>query len=208
MSIRAEITPPWNQSESSERPSSSRQGSRISTAPSSARTSSSPISRWKGEVSTRRCELIPSRGRGGAQRRRATSESPLLLHSGRALDGDGRGVASSLGFQRRELRGPALERRPIELSRATERQLLEEEDAARVRVRGAALQEEAFDLLLVRRRRGIASDDVGDRRLALGGMRRRDDAGILQPGMPQEDVLDLLRVEVLAGHVDHVVLPA
>src|SRR5262245_16662584 len=177
MSIRAEITPPWNQSEPSARPSSSRQGSRISTVPSSARTSSSPMSRWNGERSTLRCPVMAA-SRGGAAA--LHPRSPPLHGSRTGCRSDRRG--SSLRLERRKLGRQALELGPVELASAAKRQPIEEEDAARVRVRRAALEEEALDLLLVRRGSGITGDDVGDRRLALGCVLRWHHTGVLEPG--------------------------
>src|SRR5581483_1555600 len=182
MSIRAEMMPPWYQSEPSARRNSSRQPTRSSTSPSPARTSSRPMSRWKGELST----AGPGSVTGGPGRS-AGGRSP------------GRLERSRLG------RHP-LERGAVELAGTAEREALEEDDPARVGVGGAALEEEALDLLLGGRGGRVAGDDVGDGDGPLGEVRRRHHAGVPDRRVAEEDVLHLLRIDVLAGDVDHVVL--
>src|SRR4029453_18179581 len=178
------------------------------TSPSWARTSSSPISRWNGDLSTWRCALIggaratvpvarrsppgPVPSCSPAPDRRATDfrRAETRRAGPRGRGGGGRGGAgaarpSSLRLERRNRGGQALERRAVELPRPAEGEPVQEEHAARVGVGRAALEEEPLDLLLVRRRGRIPGDDVGDRRLALGRVRRRDDARVLEPGMAQ-----------------------
>src|SRR5262245_49393288 len=108
--------------------------------------------------------------------------------------------------------GPEISRRrfqrgAIELAGAAERQRIEKDDAPRVRVGRPALETEALHVVLGRLA-PLALHDERDRHLALRPVRRRHDAGVAQVRVAQEQVLDLLRIHVLAGNVHHVVLAA
>src|SRR4051812_25129358 len=92
----------------------------------------------------------------------------------------------------------------VDLVGARERQLLHQEDDARMRESRAVLEAVALQRFRLERRAG-PRHDRSDRRQAFHAVRMRHDCRVDDVGVADQQVLDVLRIDVLAAAREHVV---